>query len=166
MAKTKEEYRAYCREYYQKNKAKKNERTKRYYQLHPEKKIEGSRKYHQTHKEEEKEYRLKNREKINRKLREYYRDHINESKDSNLRRNYGISFEKYNELFISQNGVCLICSKPEIIKNRTLCVDHCHEDGKVRGLLCSKCNQAIGLFEENPLIFKKAVEYLSKYKFS
>lgn len=45
---------------------------------------------------------------------------------------------------------------------KKLCVDHCHETGEVRGLLCSKCNTAIGMFQEDINVMYRAIEYLSK----
>lgn len=70
---------------------------------------------------------------------------------------YGLTVERYNELLEKQNHVCAICgNKP---KNR-LCVDHDHKTGKVRSLLCNKCNTAIGNANEDIGILKKMIEYL------
>jgi protein-arginine kinase activator protein McsA len=62
-------------------------------------------------------------------------------------------------MFDAQNGQCAICKK---VQARTLHVDHCHNSSKVRGLLCQKCNMAIGLFNDNSDLLKKAIKYLSK----
>ena len=74
-----------------------------------------------------------------------------------LKHKYGISEEDYERLFESQNGRCAICKKET---ERRLDVDHCHSTNKVRGLLCNQCNQGLGLFQDNPLILKSALEYL------
>lgn len=64
-----------------------------------------------------------------------------------------IAVNNYNELFIKQNGLCKICNKEETAKQKgkpiRLAVDHCHKTGKVRGLLCDKCNKSLGLLKEN-----------------
>jgi hypothetical protein len=83
-----------------------------------------------------------------------------------LKRYYGIDLAKYQEMLLAQNGVCAICSKPETSvvngKIKPLAVDHCHNSEKIRGLLCARCNQAIGLLNENPAILSSAIEYLRK----
>lgn len=70
-------------------------------------------------------------------------------KDSFLKRNFGISLEDYNRMFIAQNGCCLICKQHQSSLKRALAVDHCHETKKVRGLLCCNCNAALGYMKEN-----------------
>lgn len=62
-----------------------------------------------------------------------------------------------------QNGVCAICANT-CNTGRNLAIDHNHETGAIRGLLCTKCNQGIGQFNENKELFFKAVEYLERYK--
>lgn len=66
-----------------------------------------------------------------------------------------------------QNGVCAICSEPETRKMKgtpaALCVDHNHETGEIRGLLCNRCNRTIGLLEDDPEFFKRAYDYLNYY---
>jgi len=68
-----------------------------------------------------------------------------------------MTLEKYNEMYKSQNGKCLICGT----KKKQLNIDHCHSTGKVRGLLCFKCNVGIGFFKDNIKILKKAIKYLN-----
>ncbi len=67
-----------------------------------------------------------------------------------------------------QNGVCAICGKPEtkIFKNKviSLAVDHDHKTGKVRSLLCYRCNGVLGLIFENPSLLNKYTEYLNKHR--
>lgn len=75
-----------------------------------------------------------------------------------LLRRYGITVEEYERILARQGGVCAICKKKP--KGRYLCVDHCHRTGRIRGLLCSRCNTAIGQFEDNPEYTDAATIYL------
>jgi len=83
----------------------------------------------------------------------------------NLKKQYGITLEQYNIMFENQGGVCLICGCPETTKRKdkikNLAVDHNHITNKVRGLLCQKCNQALGLLNENPVVIKNLLEYIT-----
>lgn len=72
---------------------------------------------------------------------------------------YGITPDQYNALLDDQNGVCAICYD-KCITRAWLCVDHDHKTGKVRGLLCSRCNTALGLFKDDVLRLCDAVAYL------
>jgi len=63
-----------------------------------------------------------------------------------FKRAYGITVEDYETMLINQNKVCKICNKP-CKSGKSLAVDHCHETGKVRGLLCAKCNTNLGRIE-------------------
>ena len=65
-----------------------------------------------------------------------------------LKRLYNISLEDYDQMFEAQNGKCKICGTEEN-NNRRFSVDHNHETGKVRGLLCYRCNTSLGWFENN-----------------
>jgi hypothetical protein len=80
------------------------------------------------------------------------------------RRRYTVSPQKYQEMAIAQGGLCLICQKPEITirlgKTRQLSVDHNHATQQVRGLLCAKCNQGLGLFKDDPARLLAASNYL------
>lgn len=83
---------------------------------------------------------------------------------SAIKKLYGISFEDYNKLLETQNFGCAICGS-DINQNRRtsgkLFIDHCHNSGKVRGLLCSKCNHALGLFNDDSTLLAKAIAYLA-----
>ncbi len=76
-----------------------------------------------------------------------------------LKYNYGISLESYTRLKQEQGDTCKICCKKP--NKRALSVDHCHVTGRIRGLLCSKCNMAIGLFDDSPELLQKTIEYLA-----
>lgn len=76
---------------------------------------------------------------------------------------YGLTPEQYDEMNGKQNGLCAICSKPEITKSKVrLAVDHDHKTGYVRGLLCNTCNTALGKFYDNIELLKSAIWYLEK----
>lgn len=80
------------------------------------------------------------------------------------KRNYNISHEDYVDLLTKQHGVCACCFKPESTKFRgkfrQLCVDHNHKTGKIRGLLCSKCNIALGLLFEDTTVIQSLLRYV------
>lgn len=78
-----------------------------------------------------------------------------------LRYRFGISVEDYEKMSAEQLGCCRICgTKPE----RRLAVDHCHSSGKIRGLLCSPCNTALGSFKDDIVRLRRAVLYLEEHQ--
>lgn len=83
---------------------------------------------------------------------------------------YGIDEYKYEDLLISSNYKCAICGEEEkIVDARTgkiyeLSIDHCHDSGKVRGILCGNCNAGIGHFKDDIGILKRAILYLENSK--
>jgi hypothetical protein len=81
------------------------------------------------------------------------------------KKKYGITLNKYNDMLSAQGGVCAICSQPETRMLRgkvaALSVDHCHTTGKVRGLLCNRCNIGLQMFKDNAELIQKASEYLN-----
>ncbi len=79
-----------------------------------------------------------------------------------LRRIYGITSENYNDMFIEQGGCCAICGKHQEEFKFRLSIDHCHETGKVRGLLCHRCNGGLGCFDDNIQIVKNVIKYLEQ----
>jgi hypothetical protein len=78
-------------------------------------------------------------------------------RDRNLRREYGINIEQFEEMRDAQNGVCAICLLPES-DGSELSVDHDHETGAVRKLLCRSCNLMIK--RESPTLLELGAEYL------
>ena len=83
---------------------------------------------------------------------------------ANIKKLYGITPEEYTLMSQKQRGLCLICGKPETMcwkgKRKILCIDHNHDTGKIRGLLCNRCNKAIGLLEDDVKLLRKAIKYL------
>lgn len=81
-------------------------------------------------------------------------------KKSAIKRKYGIDWEQFMQMYEDQEGLCAICKK-EPTKDQMLSIDHSHQTGKVRGLLCGPCNRALGLFKDNPETLQTAKEYVS-----
>ena len=81
---------------------------------------------------------------------------------NNLKYIYGITITQYQEMLINQNHLCAICKKPD--KSKNLAIDHCHKTNKIRGLLCSKCNRALGYFNDCPILINDALKYLRLQK--
>lgn len=78
-----------------------------------------------------------------------------------LRKTYGITVEDYDRMFAEQGGVCALCRRPEPDRRRKyLSVDHCHRNGNVRALLCSRCNKGLGHFLDDPVLLRLAADYL------
>lgn len=74
---------------------------------------------------------------------------------------YGLTLEQHIEMWLAQDGKCLICYVDEFdLGKRRLHIDHNHTTGFVRGLLCSNCNTAIGMFEDDIYRMEKAIQYL------
>jgi hypothetical protein len=78
-----------------------------------------------------------------------------------LKHRYGISLEVYNAMLEQQGGVCAICGE-KCRTGESLAVDHHHETGVVRGLLCRACNGAIGALGDDPEIIRAALRYLEE----
>lgn len=83
------------------------------------------------------------------------------AKGIKLKRHYGITTDTYYSMLSNQNGVCKIC-KLTCNTGRELCVDHCHKTGKIRGLLCVRCNNGLGYFQDSLDNLEAAKEYLSE----
>ena len=84
-----------------------------------------------------------------------------------LSRYDGMTIADYNAMFAAQDGVCAICKNPETqVRHgipRLMSVDHCHDDGTVRGLLCSRCNTSVGFAKNSPEALEAAAEYLRSH---
>lgn len=78
------------------------------------------------------------------------------AREEHLWYSYKLTLEDYNNLLDKQDNKCAICSRES-----KLVIDHCHESGKVRGLLCHNCNIGLGLLGDMKKSLKKAYEYLS-----
>src|SRR3990170_3087451 len=123
-------------------------------------------------------YREHMREQRNAYMRERYRQDPNRHisamsawrkanperyRDQYLRAEFGISLAEYNALFEDQGGVCAICKTST---EKVLVVDHNHQTGVVRGLLCSGCNAGLGQFKDNPERMIRAAHYINQERTS
>lgn len=83
---------------------------------------------------------------------------------SHLLRKYGITVDEYDRMLAEQDGGCAICGQsPETQRARFttyLVVDHCHDTGRVRGLLCEPCNLLLGRWNDDPALLRRAADYL------
>jgi hypothetical protein len=112
----------------------------------------------------EEAYRERHREEIRTRHRDWRRARPEYRKWEHLRR-YGITQEFYEELLAEQGGRCEICGTTDPGERRTLfCVDHDHETGKIRGLLCARCNKGLGAFGDDPARVAAAASYLGRHK--
>lgn len=112
-------------------------------------------------------WRKSHREEISKHMKEYYQKNKVTRKEynrKNLIKQYGITLEEYDKILLEQGNKCKICGKSKEDSKVSLCVDHNHVTGKIRGLLCISCNTALGGFKDNINILRKAIEYLERTK--
>lgn len=107
------------------------------------------------------DYRLKHK-----KERQIYNDsHKKEARERRLKIRYGITLKQYNQMLKEQKGFCAICGNKEsrLSNNKKitiLSVDHNHETGQVRKLLCYRCNHVLGLVNDNIILLENHIKYL------
>ncbi len=150
--KNKEKLEAYNKEWNVKNKDK----IKGYNDANREYRDQHTKEWRAAHPEYQKEYYVKNRDVIYEKARHY----------NCLKR--GTTLEEFEKAVVAQGNCCALCLKPESKKFKgkvtRLAVDHDHETGKFRALLCSGCNTGIGLLKDDPTLLRRAAEYIEKHK--
>lgn len=113
----------------------------------------------------DKAYSLANKDKIKAYDKEYYKANKEKWQDYNWLKKFNISREDYEALLAKQDGVCDICKIASPGKTRaSFSIDHDHKTGKIRGLLCSGCNTAIGLMYESKETLANAIKYLEKHE--
>lgn len=87
-------------------------------------------------------------------------------RDGDLRRKYTLTQGQYDTLSVAQNALCAICHLPETIVRHgrlsTLAVDHDHNTGAIRGLLCNRCNLLLGKSADSPVLLRAAAAYLER----
>ena len=84
---------------------------------------------------------------------------------------HGITMAERSAMIEKQNGQCAICGKVPVLspkpqngREEALCIDHCHRTGKVRGMLCDRCNTALGIFQDSETILQAAINYLREHE--
>lgn len=123
------------------------ERQKRWRERNPEKV-----------KEKHKKYAEKNKERC----KEYYSNNKDKAFERYLKNTYQMSVEEYETSLKNQSELCAIC-KSKCVSGKKLAVDHNHDTGQIRGLLCCKCNRGLGNFNDNLDLLEQAVLYLKTY---
>lgn len=93
--------------------------------------------------------------------RAYYYQDRDRARQKRREATYGITAEALQVLFISQNEVCALCER-SLEGSRQFNVDHCHTTQIVRGILCNRCNRALGFFDDDPARMRKAANYVEK----
>lgn len=121
-----------------------------YASKNPEKGRESGRRFRASHLEDERN-----------RLKMYNQQHPEKQRAAWLRSEYGITLERYEEMFLEQNGRCKICGRHQSELSTNLAVDHDYDTNRIRGLLCMKCNRGIGYLNDDPMLLKIALEYLS-----
>jgi hypothetical protein len=110
-----------------------------------------------------KKWQQENSERLNavnrKRRRERGAEYKTKEREGHLRRKYGLRLRDVETLLIAQLGMCAICRRHE---GRKLHVDHDHATNRVRGLLCGKCNKAIGLLDDEPRLVRSAETYLRR----
>lgn len=163
-----EKCREHCRKYYAENKEKCRAQARAGYVRNKE----TRRTYYKNNKEKlcskQRDYYAKNKEKFTAYSRKWRAENPDKMRELRLKQ-YAISQDDYNALLVKQGGVCAVCgAKPfsEEAKNRRLSVDHNHISGKVRGLLCIRCNIGLGMLRENLGILRNLIEYIEVHMVS
>lgn len=99
--------------------------------------------------------------------REWRKANPDKVKNIDLKKQYGITLTEYDDMLQAQKNVCAICQKAETAVDskghlRMMAVDHCHTTKKIRGLLCTSCNTAIGHFKDDVHLLQRAINYINK----
>jgi len=106
-----------------------------------------------------------NKDKYNKNRKEYFKLNPEKQRANNLKSTYGITVERYDEMYKKQGGICSICGwvPTNVGRFGKLCVDHCHSTNKLRGLLCHQCNLMIGIAKDKQDILLKGIDYLRSH---
>ncbi len=112
--------------------------------------------------EETTDWREKNRSEYNNYAAMWRAKNPGRQHAMEIKRRYSMSVADYNALLVAQHCQCKICQRPHdpSVNRGRLYVDHCHKTNQVRGLLCSRCNIALGSLGDDPEVLKKAIIYL------
>ena len=121
--------------------------------------------------EYQKVWRERNKEAVQQYNKSYIKAYVSlpevkeKARERNLQRNYRLSQKDFNLLWSEQKGCCAVCSvqmSPRGKGRNAVCVDHNHDTGMVRGLLCGSCNRGIGCLRDSPEVIDAAAAYLRK----
>lgn len=141
-----------------------SEWSRAYYAANRARVLVAQRVYRAANKEKiqaaERAYYMANKERISAHQQIYRVANREKARSNHLQRTYGITLAEYDEMLEAQGGKCAICGKTPEENNRRLDVDHNHDTGVVRGLLCNDCNSGIGRFYDNTSFLHRAADYL------
>ncbi len=84
------------------------------------------------------------------------------NRKSKLKRAFGLTVQQYDEMLVAQGGRCALCGSDFPGGRGRFVVDHCHDTGKIRGLLCNLCNVGLGALRDSPQLLQKAIHYLGR----
>jgi hypothetical protein len=160
----------YERNWYAEHRDEQLLKMKAWREENPEKMKVAHQRWNATHKEQnkqtQKEYRQKNRSRVRKWKDEWYHNNLNKGREMHRRyyykRKYGITPNDYERMIQEREGKCDLCGKPIERTKYQPCIDHDHETGKIRGLLHTNENKALGLLEDNPELLTKALDYLKR----
>ena len=171
---TSEERKTYQKECYESNKeallTKQRERNRLHYLANKDKHKAKTKAWQEANPERaaqlQREYRERHKDRLNANRKAYYEANKTRAQAQTRAakmRSYGITPEMFEEMLVSQNGVCAICGTDKPSKrDNTFRIDHCHATGRVRGLLGMSCNSALGMFRDSIPALQKAIEYLTR----
>ena len=120
----------------------------------------------QHQKERRKKHREENKEATAASRRRYRENNPEKVAIADIRRRYFLSEDSAKELYERSMGTCDSCGDewdPEKYKNRRFCVDHDHDTGAIRGILCMPCNAALGLLKDDKEVVRKLLSYIEEY---
>jgi len=141
-----------------------NEQRKAYREANKDQINAKGRVYREANKEKilakGKAYREANNDQLNERKRALYNASREKRKAQRRTRTYGVDESQYNEMLARQSNCCAICNTHKSELKKELSVDHNHNTGKVRGLLCHSCNLGIGLLKDSPSVVFRAHVYL------
>lgn len=158
----------WSQEYYQKNKEIIKERTREYKEKNPRKARECQKRWQVANRDKRNEQARKRLKTIDGRKRNYANQRRYLDKNPGIRykwklkRDYAITPELYYDALSKQNNRCAICGKNQSELKYMLCVDHNHKTNNIRGLLCRRCNAAIGLLQDSSDLLRRASEYVNK----
>lgn len=156
----KEQKKEYDKEYRQKNKERLKKYQKEYNQKNKKHKKEYNKEYWQKNREQLKEYNQNNKEHKKEYNKKWRQDNKDSNKEYRYKKRYNLTLEEIDQMLIAQDHKCCICGKILMETNRH--IDHNCRTGKVRGILCPKCNLGLGHFDDNPEFLRKATLYIEK----
>ena len=157
-------FRSSCKECEQKYRNSRKDQIKEYRETHKEEIKKQRREFYKNNKdkclEKARVYRSNNKESVLKRRKEYYQENKEQIEIGRIKYKYDIDIDTYNSLLQLQNNKCAICGNELKTGKGGKAIDHCHGSKKVRGILCTQCNTAMGLLKENINTLQSMITYL------